>query len=72
MLSVGRCGVARLQIKVGHMDRMHCFIDSTTILVKMKSVSLYNCRIAARLIVMNEDRETPHMHKYGERKRLKL
>ena len=44
MLSVGRCGVARLQMNVGHMDRMHCFIDSTSILVKMKSVSLYNCR----------------------------
>jgi len=26
MLSVGRCGVARLQMKVGHMDGMHCFI----------------------------------------------
>ena len=44
MLSVGRCGVARLQMKVGHMDGMHCFIDSTSILVKIKSVSLYNCR----------------------------
>jgi hypothetical protein len=26
------------------MDGMHCFIDSTSILVKIKSVSLYNCR----------------------------
>ena len=37
-------GVARLQMKVGHMDGIHCFIDSTSILVKIKSVSLYNCR----------------------------
>ena len=44
MLSVGRCGVARLQMKVGLMDGMHCFIDSTSILVKIKSVSLYNYR----------------------------
>ena len=44
MLSVGRCGVARLQMKVGHMDGMHCFLDSTSILVKIKSVSLYNCQ----------------------------
>ena len=43
MLSVGLCGVARLQMKVGHMDGMHCFTDST-ILVKIKSFSLYNCR----------------------------
>jgi len=42
MLSVGHCGFARLQMKVGHMDGMHCFIDSTSILVKIKSVSLYN------------------------------
>jgi len=40
MLSVERCGVARLQMKVGHMDGMHCFIDSTSILLKIKSVSL--------------------------------
>jgi len=26
------------------MDGMHCFIDSTSILVKIKSVSLHNCR----------------------------
>ena len=45
MLSVGHCSVARLQMKVGHMDGMHCFIDSTSILVKIKSVSLYNCWI---------------------------
>jgi len=44
MLSVDCCGVARLQMKDGHMDGMHCFIDSTSILVKIKSVSLYNCR----------------------------
>ena len=44
MLSVGCCGVATLQMKVGHMDGMHCFIDSTSILVKIKSVSLCNCR----------------------------
>jgi len=44
MLSVGRCGVARLQMKVGYMDGMHCFIDSNSILVKIKSVSLYECR----------------------------
>jgi hypothetical protein len=46
MLSVGRCGVAKLQMKVGHKDGMHGFIDSTSILVKIKSVSLYsyNCR----------------------------
>ena len=44
MLSVGRCGVARLQMKFGNMDGMHCIIDSTSILVKIKSVALYNCR----------------------------
>jgi hypothetical protein len=44
MLSVGRCGVARLQMKVGHLDGMQCFIDGTSILVKIKSVSLYNCQ----------------------------
>ena len=38
---VGRYGVARLQMKVGHMDGMHCFIDSTSILVKIKSGSFY-------------------------------
>ena len=31
-------------MKVGHMDGMHCFIDSTSILVKIKSVLLYNCQ----------------------------
>jgi len=30
-------------MKVGHMDGMHYFIDRTSILVKIKSVS-YNCR----------------------------
>ena len=49
MLSMGSCGVARLQMKVGHMDGMHCFIDSTYILVKIKSVSLYNCRTVYKL-----------------------
>jgi len=44
MLSVGRCGVARLQMKFEHMDGMHCSIDGTTILVKIKSVALYNCQ----------------------------
>ena len=44
MLSVGRCGIARLQMKIGHMGSMHCFIDSTSILIKIKLVSLYNCR----------------------------
>jgi hypothetical protein len=44
LLSVGRCGVGRLQKKVGHMDGMHCFIAGTSILVKIKSVSLYNCQ----------------------------
>jgi hypothetical protein len=39
-----RTRVARLQMKVGHMDGMHCFIDRTSFLVKIKSVSLYNCR----------------------------
>ena len=29
MLSVGCCSVVRLQMKVGRMDGMHCFIDST-------------------------------------------
>ena len=38
MLSVGRCGVARLQMKVGHMDGIHCFIDSISIFVEIKSV----------------------------------
>jgi hypothetical protein len=41
---VGHCSVARLQMKAGHMDGMHCFIDGTSILVKIKSVSLYNCQ----------------------------
>ena len=44
MLSVGRCGVARLQMKFGHMDGMRRIIDGTSILVKIKSVALYNCR----------------------------
>ena len=44
MLSVGRCGVAKLQMKFGHMDGMHCIIDGTTVLVKIKSVALYNCQ----------------------------
>ena len=30
-------------MKVGHVDGMHCFIDSTSVLVKIESVSLYNC-----------------------------
>jgi hypothetical protein len=34
-LRVGRCGVAKLQMKVGHLDGMHCFIDGTSILVKI-------------------------------------
>jgi hypothetical protein len=46
MLSVGRCGVARLQTKFGHMDGMHCIIDGTSVLVEIKSVALYNCRTA--------------------------
>ena len=37
-----RC--CQLQMRVGHMNGMHCFIDSTSTLVKIKSVSLYNCR----------------------------
>jgi len=41
---VGRYGVARLQMKFGHMDGMHCIIDVTSILVKIKLVALYNCR----------------------------
>jgi len=41
MLSVGRCGVARLQMKFGRMDGMHCIIYGTSILVKIKSVALY-------------------------------
>ena len=46
MLSVGQhCGVARLQMKVRHMDGMLCFIDSPSVLVKIKSVSLHNCRM---------------------------
>ena len=44
MLSMGHCCVARLQMKIGHMDGMCCFIDSTSLLVKIKSVSLYNFR----------------------------
>ena len=44
MLSVGRCGVARLQMKSGHMDGMHCIIDGTSVLVKIKSVAFYNCQ----------------------------
>ena len=46
MLSMGHCGVAGLQMKFGHMDGMHCIIDVTSILVKIKSVALYNCRTA--------------------------
>jgi len=42
--SVGHCGVARLQMKSRHMDGMHCIIDGTSILVKIKSVALYNCQ----------------------------
>jgi len=38
------CGVASLQKKVGHMDGTHCFIDSTSILVKIKLVFLYKRR----------------------------
>ena len=44
MLSVGRCGVARLQMKFGHTDGMHCIIDVTSMFVKIKSVALYNCQ----------------------------
>jgi hypothetical protein len=44
MLNVGRCSVARLHIKFGHLDGMHCIIYGTSILVKIKSVALYNCR----------------------------
>ena len=44
MLRVWRCGVVRLQMKFGHMDGMHCILDGTSILVKIKSVALYNCR----------------------------
>jgi hypothetical protein len=44
MLSVGHCGFARLQMKSGHMDGMHCIIDGPSILVKIKSVALYNCQ----------------------------
>jgi len=31
-------------MKFGHMDGMHCVIVGTSILVKIKSVALYNCR----------------------------
>jgi hypothetical protein len=31
ILSMGRCGFARLQMKFGHMDGMHCIIDGTSI-----------------------------------------
>jgi hypothetical protein len=31
-------------MKFGHMDGMHCIIDGTSVLVKIKSVALYNCR----------------------------
>jgi hypothetical protein len=41
---VGRCSVASLQMKSVHMDGMHCIIDGTSILVKIKSVALYNCQ----------------------------
>ena len=44
MLSLGRCGVVRLQVKFGQMGGMHCIIDGTSVLVKIKSVALYNCR----------------------------
>ena len=44
MPSVGRCGVVRLQMKFGHVDGMHCIIYGSPILVKIKSVALYNCR----------------------------
>jgi hypothetical protein len=45
MLSVGRCGVARLQVKVVHVDGVRCFTDGTSILVKIKSVALYTCQM---------------------------
>jgi hypothetical protein len=44
MPSVGRCGVVRLQMKFGHMDGTHYNIDGTSILAKIKSAVLYNCR----------------------------
>jgi len=31
-------------MKFGHMDGMHCILVGTSILVKIKSVALYNCR----------------------------
>ena len=31
-------------MKFGHMDGMHCIIDGTSVLVKIKSVALYNCQ----------------------------
>ena len=63
MLSVGRCGVTRLQMKVGHMDGMHCFIGSTYILVKIKSVSLYNCR-TVYITIKYSYTETLHQIRY--------
>jgi hypothetical protein len=36
MLSVGRCGVARLHMKLEHMDGMYRIIDGTSFLVKIK------------------------------------
>jgi len=76
MLSVGRCGVARLQMKFGHMDGMHCIIDGTSILVKIKSVALCNCqtvyiqfiRISSGIVVLPDDgaqasKHVGNMHK---------
>jgi hypothetical protein len=31
-------------MKFGHMDGRHCIIDNTSILIKIKSFALYNCR----------------------------
>jgi hypothetical protein len=52
MLSVGRSSVARLQMKVGHMDGMHSFIGCTCILVKINSVLLYYCQTVYMVIAV--------------------
>jgi len=57
MLSVGRCGVARLQMKSGNMDGMNYIIDDPSILVKLKSVALYNCQTVYLVSMANRECE---------------
>ena len=42
------------------MNGMHCFIDSTSILVKIKSVSLYNCQTVCSPTLSARSGPDPH------------